>query len=111
MIKYWLILLLAVTISATSQMFLKKGAAIKYDSILKEYLNPWVICGYGLMVISMLCVIYAYRGVAYKNGAVIESLGYILVMIFSWLFFKEKITKKKIIGNVIILSGVMIFYL
>ena len=111
MIKYWLIFLLAVTISATSQMFLKKGAAIKYDSILKEYLNPWVICGYGLMVISMLCVIYAYRGVAYKNGAVIESLGYILVMIFSWLFFKEKITKKKIIGNVIILSGVMIFYL
>lgn len=101
----------AVFVSSASQMLLKKGATIKYESTLREYLNPWVISGYGLMVLSTLCVIYAYRGVAYKNGAIIESLGYLLIMFLSRLFFGEKITKKKLLGNLIILAGVLIFYL
>lgn len=102
---------LAVIISSASQMLLKKGATIKYDSVIREYLNPWVISGYGLMVLSTLCVIYAYRGLAYKNGAIIESLGYILIMVLSRVLFGEKITKKKLIGNLIILAGVLVFYL
>ena len=101
----------AVIVSSASQMLLKKGATKKYESVLREYLNPWVISGYGLMVLSTLCVIYAYRGIAYKNGAIIESLGYLLIMFLSRIFFGEKITKKKLIGNLIILTGVLVFYL
>lgn len=111
MSKYWLALFLAVVISASSQMLLKQGASKKYDSVVREYLNPWVISGYALMILSTLCIIYAYRGVAYKNGAIIESLGYILIMILSRLLFQEKITKKKLAGNLIILTGVLVFYL
>lgn len=111
MSKYWLVLFLAVVISASSQMLLKQGASKKYDSVVREYLNPWVISGYALMILSTLCIIYAYRGVAYKNGAIIESLGYILIMILSRLLFQEKITKKKLAGNLIILMGVLVFYL
>lgn len=102
---------MAVLISSASQMLLKKGASIKFESVVREYLNPWVIFGYVLMILSTLCVIYAYRGVAYKNGAIIESLGYLLVMFLSRLFFDEKITKKKMLGNLIILTGVLVFYL
>ena len=109
--KYWLALFLAVVISASSQMLLKQGASKKYDSVVREYLNPWVISGYALMILSTLCIIYAYRGVAYKNGAIIESLGYILIMLLSRLLFQEKITKKKLAGNLIILTGVLVFYL
>ena len=111
MIKYWAALFGAVLISAASQMLLKKGATKQYGSFLKEYLNPWVISGYALMVLSTLCVIFAYRGVAYKNGAIIESLGYLLIMILGRLFFAEKITKKKLLGNLLILAGVLVFYL
>lgn len=111
MSKYWLVLFLAVVISALSQMLLKQGASKKYDSVVQEYLNPWVISGYALMILSTLCIIYAYRGVAYKNGAIIESLGYLLIMILSRLLFREKITKKKLAGNLIILAGVLVFYL
>ena len=111
MSKYWLVLFLAVVVSASSQMLLKQGASKKYDSVVREYLNPWVISGYALMILSTLCIIYAYRGVAYKNGAIIESLGYILIMLFSRLLFQEKITKKKLAGNLIILMGVLVFYL
>lgn len=111
MSKYWLVLILAVVISASSQMLLKQGANKNHASIVQEYLNPWVISGYALMILSTLCIIYAYRGVAYKNGAIIESLGYLLIMIFSRLLFQEKITKKKLVGNLIILAGVLVFYL
>ena len=111
MTKYWIVLFLAVIVSSASQMLLKKGATKKYDSVIREYLNPWVISGYGLMVVSTLCVIFAYRGVAYKNGAIIESLGYLLIMFLGRIFFGEKITLKKMIGNLVILAGVLVFYL
>ena len=111
MTKYWIAMFFAVIVSSASQMLLKKGATKKYESVLREYLNPWVISGYGLMVLSTLCVIYAYRGIAYKNGAIIESLGYLLIMFLSRIFLGEKITKKKLIGNLIILTGVLVFYL
>ncbi len=107
--KYWISLFSAVVISSVSQMLLKKGASNHYDSKIREYLNIWVISGYFLMVLSTLCVIYAYRGVAYKNGTVIESLGYVIVMSLSRIFFGEKITKNKLFGNLLILIGVIIF--
>ena len=102
---------LAVAISSTSQILLKKGASKQYDSVIREYLNPWVILGYGMMVLSTLCVIYAYRGVEYKNGSIIESLGFLAVMLLSRVFLGEKITAKKVIGNIIILTGILVFYL
>lgn len=111
MTEHWFVLFLAVIISSFSQMLLKKGATIKHDKVIFEYLNPWVISGYALMVLSTLCVIFAYRGVAYKNGAIIESLGYLLIMFLSRIFFHEKITPRKLIGNIIILAGVLVFYL
>lgn len=78
---------------------------------LDDYLNPWVICGYGMMVLSTLCIIFAYRGVDYKNGPVVESLGFVLVMIFGRVFFNEKLSQKKILGMVLVVSGIAAFYL
>lgn len=109
--KYVFLLLMSVVISSCSQILLKKSAMKKYDSIILEYLNPFVIIGYGMMVVSTITTILAYRGLEYKNGPVIESSGYILVMILSCLFFNEKITRKKILGNALILFGIFVFYL
>lgn len=63
------------------------------------------------MVVSTVLVILGLKGVPYKNEPIIESLGYIFVMILSNLILGEKITKKKIIGNLLILSGIIIYYL
>ena len=100
----------AVVISSFSQILLKKSAGQKHASFLKEYLNLWVIAGYGMMVLSTLATILAYRGMDYKNGPIIESLGYILVMVLSFLILKERIGKRKLIGYGLILMGVIIFY-
>ena len=104
-------LFLAVLISSFSQMLLKKSAMIQYDSKIKEYFNVWVISGYTLMIVSTLLVILSYRGVSYKNGPVIESLGFIIVLVLSKLLFNEEITFMKIIGNIIIILGIIVFYI
>ena len=109
--KYVYLLISSVIISSFSQILLKTSARKKYTSIVNEYLNSYVIIGYGMMVIATLTTILAYRGLDYKNGPVIESLGYLFIMVLSRFFFKEKITRKKLLGNLMILAGVFVFYL
>ena len=107
---YLLILIVSVIIASFAQILLKKSAGKTYESVIWEYLNPLVIIGYGMMVLSTLLTVGGYVGLEYKNGAVIEALGFVLVMLLSRLFFGEKITKKKLLGNSLILLGILIFY-
>ena len=108
--KYMLLLLASVIVASFSQILLKKSALKTYPSIWREYVNPWVIIGYGMMVLSTLLTVFAYRRVDYKNGPVIDSVGFLLVMLWSRIFFGEKITKRKVIGNLLILAGIFVFY-
>ena len=111
MIKYWVCIFLSVIIASFSQILLKVSARKTYPSVLREYLNPWVIVGYGMLVCSTLLTIFAYKGIAYKNGPVVESLGFVLVMLLSFLLLHEKITKRKLIGDLLIIAGIVVFYL
>lgn len=109
--SYIALLIGSVFIATCSQIFLKTSSSIEYKSWIREYLNWRVILGYGMMVVSTILTILAFKGLDYKNGPIIESLGYIFIMILSRLFLKEKITKNKIIGNSLILFGILIFYI
>jgi len=108
--RYFGIYVCSVVLAALSQVLLKKSALKEHEGFLKEYLNPYVIGGYGLTGISMLLTIFAFRGMEYKNGPIIESLGFVLVMFFGLFIFKEKLTKRKLIGTGLILCGIFIFY-
>ena len=114
MSKYlpWILIFASVVVSTFSQVILKKSAKKQYGSVLKEYLNPYVIVGYGMMVLATIFTILAYKfGLEYKSGPVIESLGYVLIMLLSLWFFGERITKRKLIGNGLVILGIVIFYL
>jgi uncharacterized membrane protein len=43
-----------------------------------------------------------------NQGPVIESLGYVIVMILGRIFLSEKITRNKLIGICLILAGVLL---
>lgn len=109
--KYFILLLLSVLVASFSQVLLKKSALKKHSSFIREYLNIEVISGYGLLVISTILTVFAFSGIDYKNGPVIEALGYVFIMFLSLWFFGEKITKKKLLGNALILLGIFIFYI
>lgn len=104
-------MLCGVALASFSQILLKKGAMQNYPSVIREYLNVWVIGGYVLLVGSMLLALWAYGGVDYKNGPIIESLGNVLVPLLSFLFFGEKLTRRKLLGIFCIVTGIIIFYI
>ena len=41
---------------------------------------------------------------------VMEPMSYVLVMIMSRIFFKEKVTASKLAGMVLILGGIVVFH-
>ena len=108
---YYLFLLAGVAAASFSQVLLKKGSMGKYASFLQEYLNPWVMGGYLLLLLCTVLNLCGLRGLPYLSGPVIESFGYILVLFLGRLVFKERITGRKLAGVGCILAGILVYYL
>ena len=92
--------------SAISQILLKQSANSEYKNPLLEYLNWRVILAYVLFFGILLLNTYCYTKVDMRYGPVIDTAAYVFVLILSRLILKEKITKGKIIGNLIIIAGI-----
>jgi drug/metabolite transporter (DMT)-like permease len=107
--RYVAVMFLSVTVASVSQVLLKKSTFVSHKNIIMEYINPYVICGYSMLLGSMLLTVYAYSGMEYKNGPVIESLGNVIVLLLSYFIFKEKISKSKLVGIGLIIAGIVIF--
>lgn len=120
-----LFLIIGVLISSVSQLLLKVSAdravseehssedegrkSSLFQRFRAHYLNPWVIGAYVLLLIAMCIPLYALKFVDMKYVAIIESLGYVFVMILSAIFIHERITKRLLAGNMMIVAGVIIF--
>lgn len=108
---YSLVLLLGVFVGSISQVMLKKAALKKYDSAIREYLNPMVIFAYVLFVGTTFLSIIAYKGIPLSMGPVLEATSYIYVTIFGITIFKEKMNAGKIFALILIISGIIVFSL
>ena len=109
---YYVIVILSVLSAAGAQMLLKRGAQQSYQSFLRQYLNPWVIGGYGIMFASMAVNTYAMsKGVMVKEVSIIEALSYLFVPMLSFFLFEEKLTWKEIGAIVVIMTGVIVFFM
>jgi len=110
-ILFSLIFVFGVFISSVSQILLKKSAQKEYPNMIREYLNARVIFAYIIFFGATLCSIWAYTVIPLSLGPILESAGYIFVAFLSWLFLKERITKKKMLGLSIIVIGIIIYSL
>lgn len=107
-----ILVIFSVLFAAAAQMLLKQGARKQYSSFLRQYLNPWVIGGYGIMGCSLLLNVFCMgHGVQVKEVSIIESLSYLFVPVLSWLVFKEGITWRKAGAIVMIMVGVVVFFI
>ncbi len=109
--SYMLLMFTMTFLTAISQVLLKKSASKTYEKWIYEYLNWRVILAYGIFFGVLLVNTYAYTKVDMKYGAVIDTFSYVFVMILSWLLLHEQFTKRKVIGNLIIMAGVMVYTL
>ena len=111
MIPYLLIGFLSVFVSCVSQTVLKKAALKEHKSVIEEYLNFPVIAAYSMFFGSTLLTMLAYKKLPLSMSPAFESSSYIFVTVFGVTMFKEKLTKKKLVALVLILSGIIIFTL
>ena len=96
--------------SAISQILLKQSANKDYSNSLKEYLN-WRVISYGLFFGILLLNTWCYTQVDMRYGPVIDTAAYVFVLILSKVILKERITRGKIIGNLIIILGIIVYTL
>ena len=76
-------MLICTMFSAVSQILLKQSANEEHASALREYLN-W---------------------------RVMDTFTYVFVLLLSFGVLKEKVSKGKLIGNLIIILGVLVYTL
>ena len=97
--------------TAISQVLLKQSANRTYSHPIFEYLNWRVVLAYFLFFGVLLLNTYAYTQVDMKYGPVLDTFAYVFVLLLSYFILKEKMTKGKIIGNLIIIAGIIIYTL
>ena len=97
--------------SAISQVLLKQSANMEYKNPLREYLNWRVILAYAIFFGVLLSNTYAYTRVDMKYGSIIDTLAYVFVFLLSVFILHEKVSKKKLIGNLLIIAGILIYSL
>lgn len=99
----------ATLVSSISQVMLKKSAQRSYTSKIKEYLNPLVIFAYGLFFTCTMISVYSLKIVPLSMSPILEASSYIFVAVLSYIFFKEKLTKKQFLGMIFIICGIIVY--
>lgn len=115
LMKDYILLFFNVLLTVVGQMLLKKGVLTvgrinsfrELISKLTEVIfNPYVMGGisiYGFTTFVWLVILSRVKlSIAYP----MLSLGYVLVIPFSWLVFKETIPMARIIGAILICIGI-----
>ncbi|MDD4028726.1 MAG: EamA family transporter [Caldisericia bacterium] len=111
MINPYILFTCAVIIAAHCQILLKMSANKHHASKFKEYVNPLVMVAYIFLFLSSFLTILAYKSIPLKEGPVIQSLGYIIVLFLSTVILKERVSKKTLLGTIVIVIGIFIFTL
>ena len=112
MIIYYFLFFLSVFLASIAQILLKISANKVYLVKIDEYFNRYVIFSYFIFFICTILTIISFNGgVLLKFGPVIESSQFIFVLYFGYFILKEKLTKRKIIGAIVIIIGIIVFSL
>lgn len=108
---HYLIALLAVLLTAISQVLLKFGARRAGSAAWMLYFNGYTLTAYVSLVTVTLMNLYAFRVIPLKAAVVLLPLTLLLVGIFSFLFLHERFTRKQVVGAILILAGLAVFNL
>lgn len=90
-------------IGSAASLFLKRASNTKELSAMIKNLNLYI--GGSLYLISAVLNIWILQYLDYSVVLPLTSLTYVWTMVLSYWILKEKITKRKIKGVIMILTG------
>ena len=109
---FYLLVAIGVFFSSCSQILLKKSAQKNHATKVSEILNKQVIVAYSVFFLSVIFNVIALRyGVEVKDLPILEALGYVFVPFLSLLFLKERISRKSAWAILMIIGGIIVFYI
>lgn len=108
-IFYYLLIPVSALITASSQILLKISAQRQHKDFIHEYLNACVIISYAFYFLVVFLNIFIYTKVDYRFSVVLNSLSTVFVAVFSNLILKERFTRRRILGNILIVLGIVCF--
>ena len=100
------ILLVETFLASLASYFLKKASPADGGSKIKLLISPFFYLGGVLYVLSALGNIFLLKKLPYAIVLPLGSITYIWTMFLSNRLLGEKITRRKILGMVIIVAGV-----
>ena len=115
--KDMLIIIFSVLVSAVAQLLLKHGMtkvgrvsslASAPSMLFSALTNPIVLTGLGVFGLSALTWLVALSRVKLSVAYPMISLGYVAVILFSWLILKESIKPITLTGCVVIIFGILL---
>ncbi len=111
-------ILLTILLTIYSQLVIKfkvielelmpVGKFEKIIFFLNFLMNPWIISSILSTLISGLVWMIVLKKFDISYAYPFLSLNYILIIIFSYYFFNENISLQKIIGSILIITGIII---
>ena len=104
-IFYYLLIPVSALITASSQILLKISAQRQHKDFIHEYL----IISYAFYFLVVFLNIFIYTKVDYRFSVVLNSLSTVFVAVFSNLILKERFTRRRILGNILIVLGIVCF--
>ena len=107
-VLFSIIFVAGVLLASISQIMLKKSANSNGAYGLKAYLNPFVIGAYILFVVSTLTSLLCLKYIPLSRAPILDATGYIFVAILSRIFFYERLYKKKVLGFILIILGIIV---
>lgn len=96
-------------IAAYSQLLLKNSALVEYKNSWQDYFNIRVLSSYFLLFLTTIMSMIALRFLPYKLVAMLGTSSYIFVVLLSKFILKEQISKRKFVGVLVIVVGMIVF--
>ena len=102
----------SVAMASSGQVLLKKGALRGRDrSVLRSFLDPYVLAGYTLLLVSTVTSTIALKVLPLHLTVALLPLGYVLVVLLSVAVLAERLRRQHVWGMLIILAGIVLFNL
>ena len=96
-------------VAAVSQILLKKAAAKKHTVWWRSYLDPLVAAAYLMFFSTTVFSVLALRYIPLSLNAALSASGQVFVPFLSHVFLRERIGRKKWLGILTIVVGIVIF--
>ena len=101
------VFILMTMLGAVGSLGLKKGAALA-GGVFSLVLNPWFVGGGFLYFVSAVLDIWLLRYIPYVIVLPLTALTYCWSMALAAFVLKERVTKTKLFGLVLLLGGMIL---